>query len=171
MRQHIKTIGCALMLLGLAVSAGCATPTQAQIEQRAYNKLLRHTSVQDVGKGQFIVESWGGVHTDADSLELRLLARAADATLRAGKENFAVVQLFDRNKADGGVMISDEVWIGSYSDIVASRFDRNLEGSLKDMVKPGLKAIIQIVDPSHPEATNTFKAQDTYDTLNREKML
>lgn len=174
---------------GLAAAAtalalgGCVTEGAARAlgfetdpEIRAFKDLRRNSSVQAVSKTQVIVDAWGAPRTGLEAVELRLLARAADATYEAGFERFGIIHIRDRNLPlaggifNDGVFGSDIVWIGSYESLVSNRYERDQAFALRAWLNPGLTAIVQFIPEDDPRFDDAFVALDVYDILNREEM-
>jgi len=174
--------------LGLTLS-GCASytppppaPAQHQVdeawtpskgEMKAWRSLLFRTDVKQVASDRLIVEAWGRPVTGIDKIEFRLLARAAAEAQRLGYSHFVFVDVRDRNlpKAGGlmpGIGIAPEdAWIGSYEDLVHSRYEREEAAAPKTWLVPGLEGIVIMLNETDARMNKSFSASETFDYLGR----
>ena len=145
-------------------------------EEKAWSDLLRNSDVRPVGSNQILVEAWGAPATDMERVELRLLARAGAEADKLGFDRFAIVHIRDRNMPITGGIFSTPVygaertWIGRYDELVESRYERDYAVAPRAWMNPGLTAIVQLVDDSHPRYDRAFKAMELYETLNKTEM-
>lgn len=145
-------------------------------EATAYRSLKRNTSSQKVSADQMLIDAWGAPRTSLELVELRLLSRAGDEAYRAGYDRFFIRHIRDRNlPLAGGIfgaslLGGDLVWIGSYEELIVSRYERDQAFAVRAWVNPGLTALVEFVGPSHSRYEKAFKALEVYDILNREHL-
>lgn len=146
-------------------------------EEQAWADLLRNSSVKQVEKDRLIVEAWGAPRTKMDAVELRLLSRAAIETRDLGYKRFVIVHIADRNMPIAGGLNSisifgaDEYVIGSYEDLVRSRYERDYAAAPRAWINPGLTAIVLMLSTEDAQGYDeTFDAVNLYEYLNRQGM-
>lgn len=183
MRAFIAAIAATLLLSGCASKVppipGAASPeasakwVPSRQESKAWKSLVFRTEVKQVAADRLVIDAWGRPGKPIDSIEIRLLARAAAEAQRLGFSHFAIVQIQDRNlpKA-GGLMPSlglsaEPVWIGSYEELVYNRFEREQAAPLKTLVVPGLEAVVVLLGEDHRKISRSFDAAQTFDLLGR----
>lgn len=189
MKKNVS--GVAVAALSLCVVSACANkpppfdkpsattaveaPIWSKKEKKAWKRLAKNSSIKQVADDQMVIDAWGGPLTDPEAIERRLLARAGAEAHRLGFSHFAIVQIADRNKPiyggfGPGLSFHDEdLWIGSYSELAATRFERDYASAARSWVNPGLTAVITMLPKGHEMAGESFEAYDAYDFLGRLK--
>lgn len=146
-------------------------------EEKAWIGLLNRSEVRQVGDDRLIVEAWGTVGTSMEVVELRILARAGAEVDRLGKSHFAIVHIRDRNKpvSNGlfgdSIFGADELWIGTYEELVRSRYERDYGFAARQWIGPALTAVVIALDEDDFGRKDAFEALNMYHTLNRKKLV
>ncbi len=146
-------------------------------EEMAWSDLKRNSSVRRVADDRLIVDAWGAAGTNIENVELRLLARAAVEVRSIGYTRFLIVHIRDRNKPVSGglnpisIFGADDFEIGTYEDLVKSRYRRDYGLPARNWWNPGVSTVVWALDAeSAKEFKNTFDALSLYEYLNRKKM-
>jgi hypothetical protein len=146
-------------------------------EEIAWSDLKRNSSVRRVGDDRLIVDAWGALGTNIENVELRLLARAAVEVRSIGYTRFLIVHIRDRNMPVSGglnpisIFGADDFEIGTYEDLVKSRYRRDYGISARNWWNPGVSTVIRALDAeTAKDFKNTFDAISLYEYLNRKKM-
>lgn len=155
--------------IGGAASSIFRDPRSQEIQ--SWEEIIAHTDVVRVSHERLAVEARGNPLEGGGTVDLRLLVRAAAETLRTEHSHFAIVHVRDRNAPIAGGMFgagiygSETVWIGDYEGFVASRYERDYGAAPRAWMRPGVEAVILMLDESDRRAARAFEARAVYDNL------
>ena len=140
-------------------------------EEKAWTLLATFSDVRKVTEDEYVIEAWGRPMTDMEVVERRLLARAGAETVREGYTHFAFIHLRDRNLPIAGGIYSDSIfgadkqWIGTYDELVRSRYERDFSAAPRNWAGPGLTAVMIPLNEGDPRWEKSFHAQSLYENL------
>jgi len=140
-------------------------------EEQTWDEIAAYTEVSRIGADRLAIEARGGPLTGGGTVDLRLLVRTSAETLTQGYTHFAIVHVRDRNRPIAGQLFgtpiygADTVWIGAYEDYVASRYERDYAMAPRAWLKPGVEAVVVMMNDDNRRSSRAFNARDVYDSL------
>lgn len=140
-------------------------------QEQTWEEIAAHTELVRIGADRLSIEARGGPATGAGTVDLRLLVRASAQTLHEGYTHFAIVHVRDRNLPIAGRLFgssvygSETVWIGNYESYVASRYERDYAAAPRAWIRPGVEAVILMLNEEDRRSRRAFDARAVYDSL------
>jgi hypothetical protein len=139
--------------------------------ERTWSKIEHNTAVTWITDDTARIEARGGPLTGIETVELRLLARAAGEGASRGASRFKIVHLRDRNYASAGRLFGMPLeagrtsHIGSYQDLAASRYERDWAAAPRAWAHPGLTAVVVFTEEQPTRRRPLFEVEDVYRNL------
>ena len=147
-------------------------PDPVAPEERTWRSVEFNTDVTWITDDTARIEARGGPLTGIETVELRLLARAAGEGAQRGASRFKIVHLRDRNYASAGRLFGGISYdagrtthIGSYPDLAASRYDRDWSAAPRAWTHPGLTAVVVFTDDAPTLRRPLFEVETVYRNL------
>jgi hypothetical protein len=140
--------------------------------ERTWRSVDFNTNVTWVTDTTARIEARGGPLTGIETVELRLLARAAGEGARLNYPRFKIIHLRDRNQASAGQLFGMPAFdaartrhIGSYEDLVASRYERDWSMAPRAWTHPGLTAVVIFTREAPTRREPLFEVEQLYRNL------
>jgi hypothetical protein len=186
----MRVTGFAMIVASAAVLGGCSMITvvpEAAVtvvqsvgdvfrdprtqEEQTWDEIIAHTQTARIGSDRLSIEARGGALAGGGTVDLRLLVRASSETLTQGYTHFAIVHVRDLNQPIAGRLFgtpiygSETVWIGSYEAFVASRYERDYGAAPRAWTRPGVAAVVHMMNTDTRRSSRAFNAREVYDSL------
>ena len=145
--------------------------------ERTWRRIESNTAVTWIGDDTARIEARGGPFTGIETVELRLLARAAGEGAARRASRFKIVHLRDRKYAGAGRLFGFPLeagrttHIGAYEDLVASRYERDWAAPPRAWVHPGLTAVVIFTEDDPTRRRPLFEVEETYRNLVMDGMM
>ncbi len=145
--------------------------------ERTWDKVESNTAVTWITDDTARIEARGAPMTGIETVELRLLARAAAEGAERGHPRFKIVHLRDRNYSAAGNLLGGMAFdagrtthIGAYEDLAASRYERakkreNRSAAPRAWAHPGLTAVVVFTDEAPTRRRPLFEVEAVYRNL------
>lgn len=147
-------------------------PDPVDPAERAWAQVEHNTAVTWITDDTARIEARGAPLTGIETVELRLLARAAGEGAARGRERFKITHLRDRNYASAGNLFGAMAFeagrtthIGTYEDLVASRYERDWSAAPRAWGSPGLTAVVVFTDEAPTRRRPLFDVEAVYRNL------
>ena len=156
---------------GLASSVGDVFRDPRTAEEQTWDEIVAYTEVFRIGADRLQLQASGGPLAGGGTVDLRLLVRASAETLTQGYSHFAIVHVRDDNMPIAGRLFgtpiygSETVWIGTYEDFVANRYERDYAAAPRAWVAPSMTAIIVMMNEDDRRSRRAFGARAVYESL------
>ena len=140
-------------------------------QEQTWDEIIGNTDVSRIGADRLNVEARGAALAGGGIVDLRLLVRAGSETLSQGYTHFAIVHVRDRNLPISGRLLgspiygSETVWIGSYENFVANRYERDYAAAPRAWIRPGMVAVVRMMNEDNRRSARAFNAREIYDSL------
>lgn len=140
--------------------------------ERTWDTVESNTAVTWITDDTVRIEARGGPLTGIETVELRLLARAAGEGAARGRARFKITHLRDRNYSSAGNLFGGAAFdagrtthIGAYEDLVASRYERDWSAAPRAWTSPGLTAVVVYTDEAPTRRRPLFEVEAVYRNL------
>lgn len=146
-------------------------PDPVPPEARTWRSIHFHTAVTGITADTVRIEARGAPLTGIETVELRLLARAAAEGIERGYDYFEITHLRDRNYASAGRLFGVPLHagrhdpIGSYTALAESRYERDWSAAPRAWTHPGLTAVVEYTDEPPTRHRERFEAGEVYRNL------
>lgn len=147
-------------------------PDRVDPMERTWAKVESNTAVTWITDDTARIEARGGPLTGIETVELRLLARAAGEGAVRGHPRFKIVHLRDRNYSAAGNLLGGMAFdagrtthIGAYEDLAASRYERDWSAAPRAWTSPGLTAVVVFTEDAPTRRRPLFDVEAVYRNL------